>query len=801
MKRTGIAILLLILGPGLTKSASAQNDDRFQRFIRIHNSLDVTIYPVIQSPQDKPPASKPDAKPANCGTGGLLRIIVNNGQEGAGLKKGETVTVKIPKDVPCTIGGFYDASRIYILNANFDSFEKLLNEDQKTQRYPGWDYTNYSPCAGCYVGKSGADYGHDAPGQLLEYTIISQNPATGDKFEDPNNKNGTPVVDFDVSYVDDAYLPVAMAIDDTGATQFMGSTLRFDTFTQRLTQFLTDGKWSRYAAYAPQNWADAKDCTGGVPNDTNKTRFSCLVGRLDRVPSANILITDAQTGGTSSFYRPAWDGKTPRDCNAALTSDPSANLKCSTPRPDGDGLTSGNCCPDGQTPPFMQGCCDQEKFLIDNTHRKFIVANKAFHLSNDTLENAVTRFNAWQGASVNPCGGGKEAITSAPATDQKFFCDSFKKTVDFIWKEFLPQCSASRGNAQDRCVTAAIIGYDLKNSSFDPSICKCPSEDEQKCPRSCALESQRNAAVQALMRSTPWVPPGDPATCAPVCPSAQNCPTKCILPLVPSASARQYNLDKYLHFWADYGNVYNLNPFARFVHNPDNGLAAPGAYSFSIDDFYGNFGGPGSTILIDVGDIQSLPNREPFDPYKQYNVGFGTGWHHGSVCGRDVSLPAAAPPNVGLNSPFSFWKNGSPLAECEVRAYLTDDKTKYITFLLKEVPIALTDTYTGKPHTAYGLSGVFANRFAGDNPDDNLYCTTNSTDKDLVAKGFCRANLSSGKLNLDYVGVSDDGCKDGQGKNKPNVADCGKPLVNLGIPSPKSIPARPPEDLDTQSPN
>ncbi|HKA35929.1 MAG TPA: hypothetical protein VKH43_03865 [Thermoanaerobaculia bacterium] len=795
MKRTGIAVLLLGLGLGLSvKPASAQSDDKFQRFIRIHNSLDVTVYPVIQSPQDAP--DKPNAKPANCGTGGHLRIIVNNGQEGAGIKKGETVTVKIPKDVPCAIGGFYDASRIYILNANFDSFEKLLNENQKTQRYPGWDYTKYNPCVGCYVGKSSADYGHDAPGQLLEYTIISQNPATGDKFDDPNNTSGTPLLDFDVSYVDDAYLPVAMAIDDTGATQFMGSTLKFDTFKDRLTQFLTDGKWSRYAAYAPVNWADPNDCTAGVPGDTNKTRFSCLVARIDRMPSANILIINAQTGGTSSFYRPAWDGKSRVECNAALTADPGANLKCSTLRPDGDGLTSGNCCPDNQKPPFMQGCCDLEKFLIDNTHRRFIPASKAFKLSNDTLDNAVNQFRKWQGASVTPCRGASEAITFAAVKDPKFFCDSFKKTVDFVWKEFLPQC-ASRGDAQDRCVTAAIIGYDLKNSSFDPSICKCPSEDEAKCPRSCALESQRNASVQALMRGLPWVPPGDPATCVPVCPDAKTCPTSCILPITPSASARQYNMDKYLHFWADYGNVYNLNPFARFVHNYTNGLAAPGAYSFSIDDFYGNFGGPGSTLLIDVGDFQSLPNKEPFDPYKQYSVGFGTGWHHGSVCGRDAFLPAAAPANVGLNAPFSFWKNGSQGSVCEVRAYATADTSKYIAFQLKEVPVTAVDLYTGESHTAYGLSGVFANRgFPGEVPDENDYCKRMSTDTDLVAKGFCKANLSAGKLNLDYVGVSDDACK-----GKPNVADCGKPLVNLNMQALKPVPPSAPQDLDTQSPN
>ena len=788
MKRSGILVLVLGLVAGVAASgnAAAQSGDPFQRFIRIHNLLDQTIYPVIQSPQDK--ADKPNSKPANCGTGGNLRIIVNDGKEGAGIAKGGTVTVKIPKDKPCDIGGFYDASRIYIMVTPFDQFETLLNDQQKTTRYPSWDYVNYNPCAGCFVGLSNADYGHDAPGQLLEYTMISQNPADGNKFPDPNNSNGTPVLDFDVSYVDDAYLPVAMAIDDTGATQFMGSTLPYGTFNQRMTSFLTDGDWSRYAAYNPSNWADSSDCVGGVPKDPNKTRFSCLTTRTDRVPSASILITDAQTGGTSNFFFPAWDGKTPRECNAALTSDPSANLKCSTPRPNGDGLTSGKCCPNENTPPAMLGCCDQDRFLIDRTLRKYIVASNSFQFSNETLQHAVDNFNRWQGAGSNPCKDpGGEAMTTAPvvAADKGYFCSAFKRTVDFVWKEFLPQCS-KHGTAQDRCVTAAIIGYDLKNSSFDPELCKkCPNPDEGICPRSCALEQQRNESVQALQRGLPWTAAGDPATCA-ACPDAVACSSTCIQTPVYNPNAKLYHRDKYLHFWANYKSIYNLNPFARFVHNPDNGLAAPGAYSFSIDDFYGNFGGPGSTMLIDVGcTVQndntctnSLPNKEPFDPYKQYVAGMGTGWDHVRVCGRFKKLPPGTPSNVGYSAPFSFWNNGVPQASCEIRLYAAADETKYIAYQVKEVPVTVKDNLTGLTHQAYGLSGVFANRFPGDVPVDDPYCSDKSTDKDLVSKGLCRGNLSSGKLNLDYVGVSDDACK-----GKPTDAQCGKPLVTINTPS------------------
>jgi hypothetical protein len=209
----------------------------------------------------------------------------------------------------------------------------------------------------------------------------------------------------------------------------------------------------------------------------------------------------------------------------------------------------------------------------------------------------------------------------------------------------------------------------------------------------------------------------------------------------------------------------------------------PGAYSFSIDDFYGNFGGPGSSLIIEVGskDIRNssvLPNKEPFDPFKQYHANVGTGWHHASVCGRRYSLPPATPPNVGLSAPLSFWNNGKPLSECEVRLFATADESKYIAFLLKELTFNVTDGYTGRTHSVQGLSGVYAVRFPNDSPVDNAYCKEKSTDQDLVAAGFCRANMSAGKLNLDYVGVSDAGCA-----NQPDNATCGKPLVNLNVPS------------------
>src|ERR1700704_2103390 len=68
MQRSNLVLSLLWLSLGLFASpaAFAQPIDQFQRYIRFHNSLQTTIYPVIQAPQDAP--VKEGDKGTNCGT-------------------------------------------------------------------------------------------------------------------------------------------------------------------------------------------------------------------------------------------------------------------------------------------------------------------------------------------------------------------------------------------------------------------------------------------------------------------------------------------------------------------------------------------------------------------------------------------------------------------------------------------------------------------------------------------------------------------------------------------------------------
>jgi hypothetical protein len=813
MKRTSLASAILGLGlmflvPPPAAMAQLTDTDEFQRRFTFYNQLSVPIYPVIQAPNDSNCAT---VDSQNYPKGALLRILVNAATRGGGIPAGGSATVAIPKTAPCPPkGGFYDSSRIFIFTASVEALEARLLEGQRTQEIKGVDFA--LECAACWVGKASLDYGPDGPGQLLEYTIISQGPS-GAAIPDSscvapnncgaNNTLGTPFIDFDVSYVDDAYLPVTMATAG-GTAQFMGSTLAFADqggkpgFNSRLTAFLKDGKWSRYAAFSDLNWNTTE--TSGNPRLPNRTIFADLVpsdlGRTDKLPSANILVTNVQNpsgeAGVSGSYKPSWDGSYPRECKPDPPNQ-NKNLNCSAVA----GLVPPNntyCCPQFKDDNTMLGCCDSINFLIDRQKRTWVIpegtepAKGHWEQHNDTRDDLVSRWVNWATPTENPCLVDK-VVQEAPVldSDKKSFCANFNKTVDFVWNQFKSQCgqvalqrdvAAVRGTVADTCVVSKIIGYDVKTDDNFKNLCgKCPTE----CPTDpCLVEIQRNESVQALMRGVPWTPAGDAQTCG-ACPG-RDCPKKCIFPeeALP-AGVRLWHRDGFLHFWPPYSSEYNLNPFARFVHNFETGLAAPGAYSFSIDDFYGNFGGPGSTLIIEVGGTSHMPNREPYNPYKQYFVAWGKGWDHAKVCNRRIKNASQR-----RNAPFSFWQDGKQSDTCEVFLYPSKDESKFLTFRLTEArDYDVVDSYTGLGQRISGLAGVYAQRPGTPVATNNKYCEENSA-ADPTLKLACNANLTSAggdtdlPVNTAYVSVSDKPC-DGLNFDDPKYFTCGKPLIHLNI--------------------
>src|SRR5258708_32533838 len=129
---------------------------------------------------------------------------------------------------------------------------------------------------------------------------MSKNPANGSGWPSVNDKRGRSLIDFDVSYVDYAHVPYAMALGDGGATQFMGSTfgapglLPLEDFPTRLASYIKDASWSGFAAYTPLHWASSDECKkpaapDGGPAELRKPRFSCLIPLTHVRRSAAIL--------------------------------------------------------------------------------------------------------------------------------------------------------------------------------------------------------------------------------------------------------------------------------------------------------------------------------------------------------------------------------------------------------------------------------------------------------------------------------------------------------------------------------
>jgi len=815
MKCVRFAAAVLWLGLWLVASpAIAQGivkvDDPMQRYFLFYNELPTTIYPVIQAPQA-----------SNCGSltdTTLIRIYVNDKKKGAGVPSGGVVKVNIPKDQPCPKGGFYDAARILIFIADVNKFEALLADgaqkgnDLKVPWAKNICANDNDADPACWVALAGGAYLPDAPAQLLEYTIISQ-VGNAKSIKDQNDPDGISVLDFDVSYVDDAYLPVTMAVDG-GITAYMGSKLALGTsampgtFAERLMSFLNnpDSHWSGFAAYTPLNYPNAI-FSGLVPN------------RVDKLPSGSSVIayTKRNEDGVTStsgyyFYTKAWDG-TPAYCQAppGAPEDNKHNQMCKFTN------DVGNCCPAPRNPDNgFQGplsCCDIDNFIIDKVSRRWILtdnvdkAHPARNFTNSkniTLEDLADRWLKWVDRDTRPTCSTPPADTPVVAADKVLFCEAFSRTVNFVYEEFkakdktqvnpktgvLDGCITQGLRAEEykHCLVSSIIGYNIQ-SGYDPTKCIVdPSNPSKPLPTSCGEEKQRNESVQALMRGLPYTGFGTQEKCA-QCPSLDGakCPVDvCVMPSTPAPDAKVWHYDKFLHFWAKYESVYNLNPFTRFVHNVDEGLAAPGAYSFSIDDFYGNFGGPGTGMIIDVGGTAFLPNQNAYDPYTQYFAGWQF-WDHGTVCGRPVNFKNKA---LGYNHPISFWNNGKKTKTCEVVLYADAAENDYVKYLVEEVgrdaddpndispPFMVTDTYTSRQHSVLGLRGVFAARGDGVPTPENDYCKRNSSPA-VVAAGKCTGNLSAHGDRLNYVGVDLDL------KTCPSGLDatCGRPLLNLNIPA------------------
>ena len=615
------------LALGVSFAAAAPYSDLFQRYLIITNELPLTAYPVVQVPED-----------GNCvpKSTRVRRIIVNYSAAEPGLPSGKTARVRLPKTC------WYNAGRLYIFSVELQEFEERLNATERT--IPDAPPLPEQVCSepadhNCFSGIAAASYPLDAPAQLVEYTFDAMNPLTGDTTADPNDPTGIPMTDIDISFVDELYLPVALTLDDGGASRYMGTVLPYETFNRRTQDYIENSKanWSSFAAYTPDNWPN------NLFNDLGPKQTY-------HVPGGYNLFELVDSAALSALYTPA--STAPAACSAWS---PCAHL-------------AGDCCPTAEG--TFLSCCGVESFIIANTS----VSSESGQVTNPSVDTITARWNLW--LTGEPCADISSIKTwpsTEPQFDQQAFCDAFQNTVQYVWDTFedtnevKQDCAALTGDELTQCIIRHILGY-----------------------TSNVLSGQLPESIQALQRNVPWGAAGD----------------------------LQYQFDKWLLFWAPYDSLFNLNPYTRLIHNASEGVDAV-AYSFSIDDKYGNYRERASGFIANLGGASSLVNKQAYDPYEQYFINWASGWDRATVCGRDVTI-GGRPGNARV----FFWQDGEKQPYCDVTLYTARDT--FVTFRLVETSATVVDPYTGiGGHEVHGIGYA-----------DPTYCANNSS-QSLVAQNVC----------------------------------------------------------------
>jgi hypothetical protein len=291
----------------------------------------------------------------------------------------------------------------------------------------------------------------------------------------------------------------------------------------------------------------------------------------------------------------------------------------------------------------------------------------------------IDRWMSW--INGNPCANldsliWPDGITAAFDQNKANFCNLFQQNAQAVWgnfytafqknpSAFYKDCSLTDANPdtnlQNACVIQHIVGYNPNIGGDDLP----PMAD-------------RTQRVQALLRSVAYEPNGN---------------------------NQQYQFDPFLTFAAPYDSQFNLDPYTRLIHSTTGGVAAV-AYSFSIDDKYGNFRDAASGFIVDAGGTTALENQRPYDPYQQYKINWGyneagsgisNNWVSASVCDLEIPISVAGTQTMPL--PFDAQTN--QYQPCSVK--LTDSKGNSFAFNLTPVSRQVTDTYTGATVQVWGF--------------------------------------------------------------------------------------------------
>ena len=564
-----VSVVALILLTANTSNAAPKIDTDYQRYITFRNDFNFPIYPVIQVPTDL------CGDPTN-GAVNVRRILVNGpglgmgpGLDNKGLQPGDTITVLIPSEkqtvnvngVPQVRRCWYQSGRVYIFPVDLFQFESAMvaldaSNSDQTTKYNNSTYPT-APVT-CFQGRRD-NQGKGASGNC--FTGVARNSFAADVPAQLAEYT------FDSDNADSSGDP------DTG-TPMADIDVSF-----------VDDLYLPVAASVVNNGATGY-MGGAMDLPTFQQRLSNF---FTTAPWSkySAYLSQSQVKGNNALY-----GLLP----PALV--------------EGSGIPAPHLPAGYNSIQNTLSKATSSIYKIDNSSANYLISG----VNNEAtqVDPYIQRWMWWVGQLnlndpnlpneqltcladvMNQLNNTSQANSSSNWPDgiqslnKQNFCNQFLTTVKDVWLHFLTDpndgfnnntvsfyedCGLSNSNPNEiqknACIIQHIVGYNSQ-----------------------VLGGKLPGRVQALLRGVAYD---------------------------PTDGDQQYQFDPFLTFAVPYTSQFNLNPFTRLIHSKTDGIGAT-AYSFSIDDKYGNFRDASSGFIIDAGGTTALENQQPYDPYQQYQL-------------------------------------------------------------------------------------------------------------------------------------------------------------------------------------
>lgn len=220
--------------------------------------------------------------------------------------------------------------------------------------------------------------------------------------------------------------------------------------------------------------------------------------------------------------------------------------------------------------------------------QKMLQINTEHPNDTQTMDAITLKWKAWV-LNKNNCSNASSAN----------FCQNFSQQVKYVWSSFADDAKKSGILPPQNENQLSVTPYDIQLMTHILGYVGFKNTDDLN-----QLYPGLNFDVIALQSGVPYTTNPELAKAW----AAQRYPTQ------------------------PQDQIYNLNPYATFIHSPK--YMNMNVYAFSIDDGVGNINVVGNHLDIDVGSTIHLTNQNRY-VYK-YWVSPGPGWTSASICGEPI---------------------------------------------------------------------------------------------------------------------------------------------------------------------